>query len=148
MCILLGRKNSDLLIGIKLNIGMNYHILKVQFYWQVISIITGGCRCPIKRIGNFKYKWYLWMMIQMMFPFENQKTISSHWIITEKFQNGSRKVKTRLVAREFEKDTSNLRKDSPTCSRESLHLVFSIATTMSWELQSIDITSTFLQEFS
>ena len=81
-------------------------------------------------------------------PFENQKTISSHWIITEKFQNGSKKVKAHLVARGFEENTSNLRKDHPTSSRERLCLVFSIVATMSWELQSIDISSAFLQEVS
>ena len=32
---------------------------------------------------------------------------------------------------------------SPTCSREWLYFVFSIAATMSWELQSIDVTSAF-----
>ena len=81
-------------------------------------------------------------------PFENQKKIPSCWIITEKFQNGARKVKACLVVRGFEEDMRNLRKDPPTCSRGCLHLVFSIAATMFWELQSIDITYAFLQEVS
>ena len=44
-------------------------------------------------------------------PFDNQKTISSHWMIIGKFQNGSRKVKAHLVVRGFEEDTSNLGKE-------------------------------------
>lgn len=78
-------------------------------------------------------------------PFVNQAVVSSRWIITEKFLSGKKKVKARLVARGFEEDSSNFRKDSPTCSREGLRLVLLAAVTFSWELQSIDITAAFLQ---
>ena len=78
-------------------------------------------------------------------PFVNQDTVSSRWIITEKFKDGVRKVKARLVARGFEEDSSELRTDSPTCNRESLRLVFAVASIMSWKLQSIDISAAFLQ---
>ena len=36
-------------------------------------------------------------------------------------------------------------KDSPTCSREALRMVFVSASIMSWELHSLHITSAFLQ---
>ena len=62
---------------------------------------------------------------------ENQPTISSRWIITEKFKDGKKIVKARLVVRGFEEDSSNFTKDSPTFSRESLRLVFATAATMS-----------------
>ena len=78
-------------------------------------------------------------------PFTGQPTVSSRWIITEKFKSGRRKVKARLVARGFEEDSSAMRKDSPTCNRECLRLVFVVATLMSWRLQSIDISAAFLQ---
>jgi transposase InsO family protein len=78
-------------------------------------------------------------------PYQEQLTISSRWIITEKFRDGKKKVKARLVARGFEEDSSNLKKDSPTCSRESLRLVFLTAAMKSWKLQSVDITAAFLQ---
>ena len=55
---------------------------------------------------------------------ENQPTISSRWIITEKFKDGKKIVKACLVARGFEEDLSNFTKDSPTCSRECLRLLF------------------------
>ena len=78
-------------------------------------------------------------------PFVNQVTVSSRWVITEKYKSGKKIIKARLVARGFEEDTSRLRKDSPTCSRECLRLVFLTASLMSWRLQSIDITAAFLQ---
>ena len=46
-------------------------------------------------------------------PYDNQITVSSWWIITEKFINGIRKIKARLVARGFEEDSSSLQTDSP-----------------------------------
>ena len=73
------------------------------------------------------------------------KTVSSRWIITEKFKNGVRKIKARLVARGFEEDSSDMRTDSPTCNRESLRLVFVVASINSWKMQSIDISAAFLQ---
>ena len=78
-------------------------------------------------------------------PYDNQNTVSSRWIITEKFKNGVRKIKARLVARGFEEDSSDMRTDSPTCNRESLRLVFVVASINSWKMQSIDISAAFLQ---
>lgn len=62
--------------------------------------------------------------------FEKQTTLFSHWIISEKYKDGKKKTKVRLVAHSFEEDTNNLRKDPPTCSRECLCL-FLTATLMS-----------------
>ena len=78
-------------------------------------------------------------------PYTNQRTISSRWVLTEKFKEGERVTKARLVARGFEEDSSKYRKDSPTCCRESLRLVFVTAALKSWRLESIDITAAFLQ---
>ena len=78
-------------------------------------------------------------------PFNNQKKVSSRWFCSVKYRNGIRKLKVRLVARGFEEDSSNIRTDSPTCNRESLRLVFVIASMKSWKMQSIDISAAFLQ---
>ena len=78
-------------------------------------------------------------------PYANQKTVSSRWILTEKYKDGVKTVKARLVARGFEEDSSRYRKDSPTCSRESLRLVFVTAALMCWKLESLDVTCAFLQ---
>ena len=69
---------------------------------------------------------------------ENQRTISYRWIIIEKFNDGKKIVKACLVARGFEEDSSNFTKDSPTCSRECLRLVFATAATMSWDITAIE----------
>ena len=61
---------------------------------------------------------------------ENQPTISSRWIITEKFKDGRKAdLKVHIVIQGFEEDTSNFMKDSPTCSHECLRLVFATAAT-------------------
>ena len=78
-------------------------------------------------------------------PFINQPTISSRWVITEKLKKGKKKKRAQLVVRGYEENTSKLRKDSPTCGRECLLLVFITAVLMSWKIQSIDITAAFLQ---
>ena len=78
---------------------------------------------------------------------ENQPTISSRWIITEKFKDGQKIVKTCLIARGFEEDSSNFTKDSPTCSHECLRLVFATAATMSRDITATDITAAFLHFF-
>ena len=57
-------------------------------------------------------------------PFYGQATVSCKWVFTEKFVNERKVVKARLVARGFEEDSSNLHTDSPTCSRQSMRLVF------------------------
>ena len=49
------------------------------------------------------------------------------------------------MARGYEEDSSQFRVDSPTCTRESLRLVISIAAMKSWNLESIDFTAAFLQ---
>ena len=76
---------------------------------------------------------------------QKQPLISCKWVLTEKVKNGKRIVKARLVARGFEEKIHNARTDSPTCSRQSLRITFVAASTMKWELQSLDITSAFLQ---
>lgn len=55
-------------------------------------------------------------------PFENQ--VSYYWVISEKYKVEERKIKARWVACDFEENTNNHRKDTPTCSKEYLWLVF------------------------
>ena len=44
--------------------------------------------------------------------------------------------KTRLVARGFKEDLNNIRKDSPTCSKDNFRLVQSIFVSNSWIILS------------
>ena len=74
-----------------------------------------------------------------------QSCISTRWVMTEKGEGADRRLKARLVARGFE-ETGNIgRTDSPTCSKLSLRLCLTTAPTMGWEVNSIDVTSAFLQ---
>ena len=63
---------------------------------------------------------------------EGQDTISVRWVTTEKFKNGKAIIKSRLVARGFEENSSELLKHSPTCSKEAVRLTLSIAATNRW----------------
>ena len=74
-----------------------------------------------------------------------QTCISCRWVITSKEKDGGKVVKARLVARGFEEKSNDARTDSPTRSRQSLRIAFVVASTMSWKIQSLDITSAFLQ---
>jgi len=74
-----------------------------------------------------------------------QAAVSSRWVLTEKdLVDGKSIVKARLVARGFEESLTE-RTDSPTCSKQSLRMLFSTASTLNWDVKSIDIKAAFLQ---
>ena len=75
-------------------------------------------------------------------PDEGQETITVKWVITEK-EGGN--VKSRLVARGFEEQTDHIHKDSPTCSRDTLRILFSLVAGKGWRIQHIDVQAAFLQ---
>lgn len=74
-----------------------------------------------------------------------QRCLSVRWVITDKVKEGKNIIKARLVARGFEEDTRHIRKDSPTCSKESVRLALSVAATFGWECHSLDVKSAYLQ---
>ena len=74
-----------------------------------------------------------------------QKCISVRWVVTEKVKGGQVVTKARLVARGFEENTSNLQKDSPTCSREAVRILISIASSKQWICHTVDVKSAYLQ---
>ena len=77
---------------------------------------------------------------------KGQSAISSRWVITEKYKEGEKFVKARLVARGFEEDQINdIRKDSPTCGKDSLRLSLTLFASMDWQIHSLDVKSAFLQ---
>ena len=77
-----------------------------------------------------------------------QPTISCRWVCTEKVKGNELSLKARLVARGFEEDTSQIKTDSPTCSKESIRLLLSILSSLHWTMFSIDIKSAYLQGHS
>ena len=69
-------------------------------------------------------------------PNEGQRIIFCRWVCTEKpTVNGT----------VFKEENCVLRKDSPTCSKESLCLIFTIISSNHLEVNSLDIQSAFLQ---
>ncbi|KAK4327171.1 hypothetical protein Pmani_002341 [Petrolisthes manimaculis] len=76
-----------------------------------------------------------------------QGALSVRWVVTEKVVDGQTVVKARLVARGFEEETGNLRKDSPTCSKEAVHLALSVAATCGWVCHSLDVKAAYLQGY-
>ena len=77
---------------------------------------------------------------------EGQNAISCKWVLTEKQKSdGEKFLKARLVAQGFEEKNNLQQTDSPTCSQQSLQMIFITAASMKWILHSLDITSVFLQ---
>ena len=74
-----------------------------------------------------------------------QKIITVRWVVTESFKNGTLATKARLVARGFEEATTYLRKDSPTCSKESIRILIIEASSHGWNIHTVDVKSAYLQ---
>ena len=70
-----------------------------------------------------------------------QKCITTRWVNTVK--DGV--IKSRLVARGYEDTELKERVDSPTCEKSNLRLTISIAASMGWRINSLDVQSAFLQ---
>ena len=75
---------------------------------------------------------------------EGQERLSSRWILTDKSTVEEKKVKARLVCRGFE-ETVKVQADSPTGSKETLHMLLSIAATKDWKVKSGDVKNAYLQ---
>lgn len=76
---------------------------------------------------------------------QGQPTISCRWVCTEKIKGNNLVTKARLVIRGFEEDTTQLQKDSPTCSKETIRLLITLIAGKEWTMHSLDIKSAFLQ---
>ena len=75
----------------------------------------------------------------------NMWVISCRWGLTEKINNGKKVIKARLLARGFEEDSSNILKDLPTCTKESVRLILTLLVSDKWPCNAIKIKSAFLQ---
>ena len=80
-------------------------------------------------------------------PYSNQKCISVRWVCSFKETSNDPEPKARLVARGFEEDALiSFEKQSPTASEDTLHVLLSTETSKEWQLKSIYIKTTFLQD--
>ena len=62
----------------------------------------------------------------------NEKFTDLRWVFSEKYVNCELNVKARLVAKAFLEDNSDILRDLPTCSKESMHLVLNIIPSSKW----------------
>ena len=68
------------------------------------------------------------------------------WVCTMKESHSQQILKARLVVKGFEEPSKDeILKDSPTCSKQTLQVVLFIGAQKKWHLNSIDITTAFLQ---
>ena len=76
---------------------------------------------------------------------QSQPRISTRWV-TYKNLNDKQVCEARLVVRGFQdRDVGNIRSDSPTRSKEGLHIALAIMATNDWMCKAIDIKTAFLQ---
>ena len=73
-----------------------------------------------------------------------QKRISCRWVCTERLKAGKLEAKARLCARGCE-DIEDVPTDSPTCERDNVRLMLSMAASFEWTLNAIDFKSAYLQ---
>ncbi len=73
-----------------------------------------------------------------------QPRMSTRWVVTEKRRDDAVLVKARLVVRGFE-EKEPIQSDSPTAGKDTLRIVLSLSSTMTWKLNTIDIKAAFLQ---
>ena len=73
-----------------------------------------------------------------------QERLSSRWIVTDKSTPTERKIKARLVCRGFEEPVK-VQSDSPTGSKETLHMLLALAASNDWTVKSGDVKNAYLQ---
>ena len=76
---------------------------------------------------------------------DRQSQVSVRWLIIEKIVEVVVRTKARLVAHGFEEIDGNcIRKDSPTCGKENLRIIFLFIGMNDWKINTMDIRAAFL----
>ena len=78
-------------------------------------------------------------------PDIGQDRMTTTRVITSKSKEEGIVTKARLVVRGYEEDTSTIKSDSPTCSKEAVRLVLAMIVANNWKIFSLDIKAAFLQ---
>ena len=77
---------------------------------------------------------------------KKQNSILIRWVLNENMIEGKTQVKAQLVAHGFEVVSRDVvSKDSQTCGRENLRLLFALTSLCNWRSNTMDIKSNFLQ---
>ena len=78
-------------------------------------------------------------------PYYGQKALTTRWVYASKTVGSKNVLKAHLVARGFkEQNLSEIERDSPTCSHDSLRLVLAIVAIISCKIRSVDIKTAYL----
>ena len=75
----------------------------------------------------------------------NEDCITTQLVYSQKYVDGKRIVKSRLVARGFQEKDESIRSDSPCTAKESVRLLLIVASHKILKTSTIDIKSAFLQ---
>ena len=75
----------------------------------------------------------------------DQPLLNCRWVCSIKNNDDKQIPKAPLVAKSFEEQTSDILKDSPTCSREGLHFVLALIAHNEKKINSINIKTAFSQ---
>ena len=73
---------------------------------------------------------------------KGQPTVGVRWVITRKQDDT---YKARLVALGYQECSDNIRKDSPTCNKDSLRILLLLTVSSLWKIRHIDVQAAFLQ---
>ena len=75
---------------------------------------------------------------------EGQHAITSGWVVIRKIKQDKKIVKASLVIN-GNQELEAVRSDSPTISKQSLRIQFTLAMQNNWKMHSADVTAAFLQ---
>ena len=73
----------------------------------------------------------------------DQPTVGVRWVLTKNSNTG--KPKARLVALGYQENSTGIRKDSPTCNKDTVRILLMLSSTKNWKIRHIDVQSAFLQ---
>ena len=77
---------------------------------------------------------------------EGQNTVSVRWVTTKKNKDDEPVYKACLFVRGFEEtEKDEIRNNSTTCCKENFGHILPLVITKNWKINSLDITSAFLQ---
>ena len=118
--------------------------------WEPIAESSEALICKDEVSDMFKEpkraELQKWKDMNVYSEVENtgQQSITTRWVCTERMKAGKIEAKARLCARGCE-DVEDVPTDSPTCERDNVRLMLSIAMSRGWSIHSVDIKSAYLQ---
>ena len=114
---------------------------------EAFVVESRHCEKKVKEAKKFELEQWEKFRVYERVPDIGQPRISVRWVCNEKLsEDGSSKVKARLVARGFEeRSDEKIRADSPTVSKDVFRAFLALLATKSWKCNSIDVKAAFLQ---